>query len=268
MCRLLGVVVNKEVDFQFSLLGSAQRNLRTQSEHNPDGWGIAFFREQGGVSIKKAPQKASGDQMFDQTAYVGVGRMMIAHIRKASSGSSKIENTHPFGIDDWAFAHNGTIKNERKLEKYYEPSYDAQVEGDTDSERFFAIIISQFAKDCIQSDSEIDSILQSLMSSIRIVRDEVGGNGLNFLLSDGRCLFAYRNGRELYYLIRDPDSAPEPQLRSNETGALLCWKKASGERAVILATEEVTESEDWKPVQENELICVDRNLCIEKKTVP
>ena len=268
MCRLLGVVVNKEVDFQFSLLGSAQRNLSTQSEHNRDGWGIAFFREQGGVSIKKAPRKASEDRMFDQTACAGVGRIMIAHIRKASSGNNKMENTHPFGIDDWAFAHNGTIKDKCKLDKYYERSCDAPVIGDTDSERFFAIIMSQFAKDRMQSDSEIDGILQSLMLSIRIVRDQVGGDGLNFLLSDGRCLYAYRNGRELYYLIRDPNDAPDSQLESKETGALLYWKKARGEKAVILATEKVTESEDWKPVQDNELICVDRDLCIERKTVP
>jgi glutamine amidotransferase len=35
--------------------------------------------------------------------------VVVAHLRKASSGSKSLENTHPFTMGPWTFAHNGTI---------------------------------------------------------------------------------------------------------------------------------------------------------------
>jgi predicted glutamine amidotransferase len=267
MCRLLGIVANKEVDFRFSLFGEASKNLRTQSEDNPDGWGIAIFSETGQVAITKSPLKASGDRIFDQTASSGVGRILVAHVRKASSGSNRLENTHPFEMDGWVFAHNGTIHNKEKIEKNIEPSFMDKVKGDTDSERYFALILSQFARDRILPDSEKDALVTSLSSAIKRVRDEIGGSGLNFLLSNGRFLFAFKNGRSLYLLKRDSESIPEVQLQSKETGALLQWKKSAGEKAVLIASEKVTSGEHWEEIQENQLICIDRNLNIEKRKI-
>jgi len=267
MCRLLGIVANKEVDFRFSLFGEASKNLRTQSEDNPDGWGIAIFSETGQATITKSPLKASGDELFDKTALSGFGRILVAHVRKASSGSNRLENTHPFEMDSWVFAHNGTISNKQKVEEYIDPLFKDKIKGDTDSERYFGLILSQFVKDGIQPDSEKDTLATSLSSAIKTVRDEIGGNGLNFLFCDGRFLFAFKNGRQLYLLKRDPKSIPEVQLQSKETGALLEWKKSTGEKAVLIASEKLTVAEHWETMQENQLICVGRSLNVEKRKV-
>jgi glutamine amidotransferase len=267
MCRLLGIVVNKEVDFRFSLFGEANKNLRTQSEENPDGWGIAIFPETGQATIAKSPLKACGDELFDQTASSGVGRILVAHVRKASSGSNRLENTHPFEMDSWVFAHNGTIRNKEKIEKYIDPLFKDKIKGDTDSERYFGLILSQFVRDGIRPDSEKDTLVTSLSSAIKTVRDKIGGNGLNFLLSNGRFLFAFKNGRSLYLLKRDPESIPEARFQSKETGVLLQWKKSAGEKAVLIASEKLTVTEHWETMQENQLICVDRSLNVEKRKV-
>jgi predicted glutamine amidotransferase len=267
MCRLLGIVANIEVDFRFSLSGEASKNLRTQSEDNPDGWGIAIFSETGQATITKSPLKASGNELFDQTASSGVGRILVAHVRKASSGSNRLENTHPFEMDSWVFAHNGTIRNKEKIEKYIAPLFKDKIKGDTDSERYFGLILSQFVRDGIRPDSEKDTLVTSLSSAIKTVRDEIGGNGLNFLLSNGRFLFAFKNGRQLYLLRRDPVSVPEVQLQSKETSALLRWKKSAGEKAVLIASERLTTTEHWDTIQENQLICVDSSLNVEKREV-
>lgn len=267
MCRLLGIIANREVDFKFSLFGDAQRNLRKQSELNPDGWGVAVFSEKGKVIVHKALEKASGDQLFEKIAFSYIGKIMIAHVRKASSGSNKMENTHPFRIHEWVFAHNGTIYDQKKLETYIEPSVSTKIKGDTDSERYFALILSQFARDGIRSNWEVTNLLESLTSSIQMVRDRIGGSGLNFLLSNGRDLFAYRNGRDLYYLIRDPGDIPEESFQSKETGALVSWKKAAGEKAVVVASERITESEHWQSVLNNEIICIEDDLTVRRKNV-
>lgn len=259
MCRLLGIVINREVNFEFSLLGNAYRNLRSQSEGNPDGWGIAVFREDEPI-IEKAPRKAAEDQIFEKFACSIRGKILIAHVRYASSGNNTKENTHPFEIDNWVFAHNGTIGNKKELEKYIEHSLNERIKGDTDSERYFALILSQFKRDGIHSNSEVNDLFVSLNSSIQIVRKNIGGNGLNFLLSNGKLLFAYKNGRSLYYLVRNPENAPEESLKSKETGTLLRWKKTAGEKAIIVASERVTQSENWQTILDDEIICVDSNL--------
>ena len=266
MCRLLGIVANKEVDFEFSLLGDAHRNLRSQSENNPDGWGIAVFRGDKPI-IEKAPRKAAEDQIFEKITRSIQGKILVAHVRYASAGTNKLENTHPFEMDNWVFAHNGTIRNKSDLERHIEPYLKDKIKGDTDSERYFALILSQFKRDRIHANSKINDLFASLKSSIKIVRNKVGGNGLNFLLSNGKLLFAYKNGRDLYYLIRDPENIPEELLQSKETGALLRWKKSAGERAIIIASEKVTQSENWQTVLNDEIICVDNDLNLIKEKI-
>ena len=266
MCRLLGIVANREVDFEFSLLGDVHRNLRSQSEGNPDGWGIAVFR--GDIPIiEKAPRKAAEDRIFDKFACSIRGKMLIAHVRNASTGNNKLTNTHPFSMDNWVFAHNGIISNKQELENYIVPYLKEKIRGDTDSERYFALILSNFIKDGISSNSEIHDLFASLKSSIQIVRNKIGGNGLNFLLSNGKLLFVYKNGRDLYYLIRDPENIPEELLQSKETGALLHWKKSAGERAILIASEKVTQSENWQTILDDEIICVTSDLKLTKEKV-
>jgi predicted glutamine amidotransferase len=267
MCRLLGIVANKEVDFHFSLFGNASRNLRTQSEENPDGWGIAVYPEEGSPKIKKEPLKAAEDLSFDQAAFSAFGRILVGHVRLASSGRNRHENTHPFEIGGWVFAHNGTIKAIDNLKRHIDPSFAMMVKGDTDSEKYFALILSQFLRDGVLSDAGKEALVESLSKGIKVVRDEIGGYGLNFILSDGRYLFGFKNGRPLYLLSRGPESVPGVNLQSEETGALLSWKKSVGEKAVIIASEKMTASDPWVPLKENELVSVDRNLKVVRNVV-
>lgn len=56
----------------------------------------------------------------------------IVHLRAASHGGNKIENTHPFVVGDWAFIHNG-VWSEYELVKLA-LSKQTQMVGETDSE--------------------------------------------------------------------------------------------------------------------------------------
>jgi len=56
----------------------------------------------------------------------------IVHLRAASHGGNKIENTHPFVVGDWAFIHNG-VWSEYELVKLA-LSKQVQMVGETDSE--------------------------------------------------------------------------------------------------------------------------------------
>ena len=63
----------------------------------------------------------------------------LAHVRFASTGGIQPRNTHPFCQDGRLFAHNGVINGLDRLEAHLGDDLRL-VGGDTDSERFFALI--------------------------------------------------------------------------------------------------------------------------------
>jgi glutamine amidotransferase len=66
-------------------------------------------------------------------------RTFLAHIRFASTGALTLANTHPFEQEGRLLAHNGVLAGLSQLDD--ELGEDrVLVEGETDSERLFALI--------------------------------------------------------------------------------------------------------------------------------
>ncbi len=65
-------------------------------------------------------------------------RIIIAHVRRATTEGRSRENTHPFKHGNWIFAHNGSVDRDyilSLLSGRYKP------EGRTDSEVYFYWIL-------------------------------------------------------------------------------------------------------------------------------
>lgn len=75
-------------------------------------------------------------------------------------------------------------------------------------------------------------------------------------------MYAFRYEKSLYYLKREPE---EPlRASSQETFALLEAKKLASEKAVLVASEKLT-NEEWKEIKDGKLIIVNRELDIQKE---
>lgn len=108
-------------------------------------WGVGFY--QGGeILLKRRPfddrrSLSFGELMSDIRADVLVG-----HIRTATVGSLRTENTHPFRYRQWLFASTGTVPaaetiRERVLAAL--PQFLARdVRGETDAELVFYTYLS------------------------------------------------------------------------------------------------------------------------------
>jgi predicted glutamine amidotransferase len=66
----------------------------------------------------------------------------VAHVRWATAGGRTVQNTHPFAMRGRIMAHNGGFGELPQLEEQL-GSYASLVLGDTDSERYFALITQQ-----------------------------------------------------------------------------------------------------------------------------
>jgi predicted glutamine amidotransferase len=139
MCRLFGLTASPHRAHASFWLLDASDSLLAQSRRNPDGTGIGFFDPAGAPVLDKEPLAASDDVAFAREARHLTSTTFVSHIRFATNGGHAVENTHPFTMDGRVFAHNGVVGDVERLEDELGDDL-RRVQGQTDSERYFALI--------------------------------------------------------------------------------------------------------------------------------
>jgi len=94
--------------------------------------------------VSKQPIAAWQDTQFASAARDMRGTTFVAHVRYASTGRHTVANTHPFQQDGRLFAHNGVVQGLAELDgRLAELGATGLVQGETDSERVFALITAE-----------------------------------------------------------------------------------------------------------------------------
>ncbi|MCR4408686.1 MAG: class II glutamine amidotransferase [Candidatus Saccharicenans sp.] len=254
MCRLLGLIANKAVDLEFSL-----GRFKKYAASNQDGWGIGWY-ENGKTKVYKEAGLASDDPAYDQRSKEVRSKIIIAHVRQATEGESARVNSHPFQYESWLFAHNGSVSRESLLGRLAE-TYKKGIKGQTDSEVYFRWILQ-----CISEKGNVPEGIKKALAEIAGRNGSKGTGGLNFLMSDGLSLYAFRfsspgslNYYSLYYLFRNPGDRQPSEFISKETSALVRSKSLAGERAVLVCSEKLTD-ENWQAIKPGQLLVVGPDL--------
>jgi predicted glutamine amidotransferase len=254
MCRMLGIVASEPTDFRLCL-HQGPRNLGLLSREHPDGWGIAVHSKTSEWCVQKEVACAGDDARFHEAAAGSRGETLVAHIRKRTVGMVALENTHPFHRGRWVFAHNGTIDEMEYLRSKSSPTRLCEVAGSTDSELFFAFLLTQIDK--AGSDSNVAAVDAILTETMRAVGKRSAMGACNFLLSDGRTLYAYRHGRTLFALERRQGDEARMARESVETGAVIETPWTLRRHAILIASEQITD-EPWEAVDDGTLLRVAR----------
>src|SRR5579863_9260444 len=195
MCRLFGMSGGRErVRATFWLL-EAPYSLAQQSRRNPDGTGLGYFDEHGEPVVLKQPLAAFEDEQFAEEAKEVTSRTFIAHVRYASGTPVTMRNTHPFVQDRRLFAHNGVIGDVPALERELGPAM-GMVGGETDSERYFALITREIAR--------TNDIGEGIVTATRWIAEHLPVFALNCVLITDSELWAlrYPDVHELHVLER------------------------------------------------------------------
>jgi len=188
MCRMFGIVATTPqsiapwmTDIEPSLRSLAIADKSGQP--NADGWGITWYDgEQDCPHVVKEPGPANESPLFEQTAREVSACVALAHIRRRSRTSRRLANTHPFVAGRWAFCHNGYCSRERLMEHLL-PKFRNGLEGENDSEVYFALLLQHL-------ESATDP-LDALRGAVHEVASVGDFTGLNFLLCDGRRMYAF-----------------------------------------------------------------------------
>jgi glutamine amidotransferase len=242
---------NRGGDLEFSLVTGATP-FRGLGQKHPHGWGVGWY-DRATPSVKKEPLPAHESRAVTKAATEVDSEIVIAHVRYATCGDLKPENCHPFCFGNWLFAHNGGLHRGSLLEQL-DDGHRASLQGETDSEVLFHWLLQNIERE--------GNVLAGLRTSLSTLQDVTG---LNFLLSDGKTLYAFRDAAErhnyysLYFLARDPLDSQLERFQSTEVGTLLHGKALRGEKAVLVCSERLT-SEDWKPLEMGHLLIVPESL--------
>lgn len=198
MCRLFGLsAAPQRVPATFWLL-EAPDSLAAQSRREPDGTGLGVFDEHGAPQVWKQPLAAYADKQFACEAKECESTTFLAHIRYASTGGLDPANTHPFLQHGRLFAHNGVIGDLSRLEDRL-GEYRDLVQGDTDSERFFALVTKEI-------DEHHGDVSAGIAAAARWAALNLPVYAINLILTTPDELWAlrYPDTHDLYVLQRCP----------------------------------------------------------------
>lgn len=263
MCRLFGMTGGPErIAATFWLL-QAPDSLSEQSHREPDGTGLGTYTEDGRPEVSKQPVAAYSDRDFATEAKDVRSRTFVAHIRYASNGADELKNTHPFEQEGRLFAHNGVIGDVDRLDAELGDARSL-VEGDTDSERFFALITRE-----TQATGDLG---QGIHRASSWVAENLPVFAINFVLITPSDLWAlrYPDTHELHMLERraggqsgsdrlehcgDPR---ETRVHSDHLAEL---------PSVVVASEPMDSDPAWRALDSGELLHVDGELNTTVRTI-
>jgi predicted glutamine amidotransferase len=262
MCRLFALHAGTE-DFPacFWLL-DAPTSVADLSHDNPDGYGLATFTAAGELDVLKRPVLAAEDEAFVSQSRISRAATFLAHVRYADTGEVSVANTHPFVIDDRVFAHNGVVGDLDMLDRRLPPGL---VQGQTDSERLFALIATAIR----EHDGDVRAAI--VAATTRLAR-EIELYSINFVLTTSTELWAlrYPEKNELFFLERAP-GGPRGNRHLDEASAYGTLRMRAAEAAqrpvVVIASEPMDEDPGWVQIASGELVHVGPDLRVDRELV-
>jgi predicted glutamine amidotransferase len=263
MCRLFGLTGGPQrVHATFWLL-EAPDSLSEQSRREPDGTGLGWFDKDRRPVISKQPLAAYEDRDFAGEAKSVASHTFVAHVRYASTGALTPENTHPFLQRDRLFAHNGVIEDLPRLERELGDAMSL-VAGDTDSERFFALISREVER--------TGDVSEGIASAARWVAENLPVLALNLVLVSAEELWAlrYPDTHELYVLERDAGGADgnAPMHHASARRRIKVQsEELAGWPAVVVASERMDDDPGWRLLEPGELLHVHAGLGVDSRGV-
>lgn len=209
---------------------------------NADGFGFGWVNQSNKAAIYTNTYPIWSDTNLTSLSDALRSRYWLANVRSATPGQQITQtNTQPFKIDQILFTHNGYIENfnpkiRSSFHDILDPSIQAGIQGNTDSEYLFALLRQQLIEtpDIIQGIRNMLSGISDIITEEKVL--------LNLIVGDETRFYVLRhaiNGQcpTLYFSI-DEDIFPG---------------------AIIIASEALTESGKWQAVPEHSVTTISDN---------
>ena len=268
------------------VLMKTKNSLIRQSMHaresdvilNGDGFGLGWYNHDvdGHPGVFKSIQPAWSDENLASLASKIRSACFFAHVRAASTGSTSLNNCHPFAMNNYLFMHNGGLGEFTKLKRLLrrgllDETYN-WIKGDTDSEHFAALFwdtikrkdLSISTTGLMQGMDETLKRLNQLKKELKITEPDY----INCVITHGRNLFAMR-------YVSDPTLEPSSLHYASgdryvvqEDGFMVEQPTEKMPSTVLIVSERLDNHRaDWREIKPNHYLTVNASLEIEEHPI-
>jgi glutamine amidotransferase len=223
----------------------ARQSLAAQHSNwptNGDGFGLGWYgsREEPGLFRDVLP--AWNDSNLRNVSAQIQSRLFFAHVRASTGASTSRTNCHPFRYGKWLFMHNGQIGGfelvRRSLMLAVEPTLFKHIQGSTDSELFFYLLLTNGAEQ------------NPLAAFTKTVSQVVGAMRATGTTEPFRMSAALTDGNDIF-AVRFASDDNAPSLFAGRADALV---EADG---LLVASEPMgTEVGPWTPIPQRQWLHV------------
>lgn len=257
MCRLYGYFSSLDTCNHHRFLHGDTPFVNLSQKHG-DGWGVAYYQGQS-LFVSKATSQAKACPLFTQVGRKASGHCIIAHLRKATTGSICMEDTHPFRFHNWVFVHNGNIKNftayRPALKQLVLPELLFHIQGQTDSELLFFIFLSELKRrNLLERQAPLPQYIDAILTACKTIQDIIGlfqpvdgppdETYLSFILTNSQIMLAHQGGKPIYYLLQD-------------TICQLCYQCT---QTYTFSSEPLTSDGIWQAIEVGDLMALDQTM--------
>ena len=256
MCELFGMSSLQAATVNISMNEFAKHGGGV--DVHKDGWGVVYY-EDNDVRRVRDTAPADGNEWIQFLERHSLkSNIVLSHIRKATRGQIKLNNTQPFCKElagkVHSFAHNGDLQglmnNSDAFSSHYQPL------GVTDSEVAFCILLSELSTLWLKH--ERSPPLTKRVSIIHQLFRGFSSKGIaNFIYTDSEYLYAYSDKRTqkdktiappgLYKLERH---CQEPSVDAKYLGLSI---SKHFQKVVLVASVPLSE-EKWIPIEQDEIL--------------
>ena len=283
MCRLLAYLGQPILMDKFlyepenSMIKQSFNAQEIEEPLNGDGFGVGWYTQEinnmPAVFVSVYP--AWNNRNLRYLAPKIKTNCLVAHVRAASVGDVSESNCHPFHFSSYLMAHNGGVEHFEKIKRPLKEMLSDElylwVKGQTDSEHLFALFLENLKSK--REDFTADDVADSFQEMINTLKNLMQEHGiedeayLNMVFSDGERMVGMRyvsspnvNPLSLYY--------SEGSRYVCEDGACHMIPSSGHDRSVMIVSEKLTHiAEDWRPIPNNYMILVYKDLSIKLRKI-
>jgi glutamine amidotransferase len=198
MARLFGLLGNRS-DLTGRVLAFERDALRVRTAGTV-GWGLGFY--QGGeVLIRRRPIDEREELDVAELGSDVRADVVVGHVRQATIGPLRTENTHPFRYRQWLYAQTGTVTGFDQVRDRLLGSVPeflrAGIRGDSDAEIVFQLFLSFLhdagkLDDLIVDTSVVREAIRGSLMLVDSISAEVGSAPaeVNVVVSNGDLVVA------------------------------------------------------------------------------
>ena len=257
------------------LLGDAVREessaLTPFMPSEADGYGVGFYQA-GEVLHRKRPQVIREPVSFSAVIDEIKSQVAIAHVREATVGDGRADNTQPFRMRQWLFGHVGSLAGQDALRERIESALPdflrRNMRGQTDSELLFHVVLS-----FLHEGGHIDgvdvahgAVVSALRKATELIDQHAAAVGavpssLTLALTNGRQLYAMQRGWQLAYVERNGIPKRDSDRPGEKRPHMLDVRYVA-----IASCRPDSAPQGYTMLNEGDILCVDRELRVTRNS--